>query len=429
MDKLLSSEILSHPALRQLLPHAKKWAILGPAGYLLLVAVLRKRRLRQLYKDYNYTSRKDLAKMTDDEAYRILKTIVQLEFPRMFLMALQFALFRTYGIPTISRLLVKTSEFSDKEKALKRYADTSVLIAEFTVHPPASLRARKGIARMNYLHHGYRQSGKILDDDMLYTLSLFALEPVRWVERYEWRKLSDLEKCAMGTFWKSMGDAMEISFEKLPSSRTGWRDGLHFWEELDAWSRAYEEGKMIPDENNKITADATVNVLLWDIPKPLHPVGRQMVYWLMDERLRNAMMYPQPNFVSRLIFPSIFFIRKLALRYLFLPRPYFMRFNRLTGGENDPGPHFIKEWEGAPYYVKPSLWKRWRPSSWYTWIRGRPLPGDEGDKYYPGGYYTENVGPKNFEGKGQAYMEQTKARLQRERTGGCPFHVPKLADN
>ena len=197
---------------------------------------------------------------------------------------------QTYGIPTISGLLHKTSEFSAPATAMKRYADTSVLIAEFTLHPPASLRAREGIARMNYLHHGYRQSGKILDDDMLYTLSLFVLEPVRWVDRFEWRKMSDLEKCAMGTFWKSVGDAMEISYEKLPSYSRGWRDGLHFFEEIDAWSRAYEIGKMVPAESNRLVADGTVDVLLWDIPTPLHGVGRQMVYWLMDDRLRNAMM-------------------------------------------------------------------------------------------------------------------------------------------
>jgi hypothetical protein len=173
---------------------------------------------------------------------------------------------------------------------MKRYSDTSLIVAEFMLHPPSSSRTLEGIARMNYLHHGYRASGNILDDDMLYTLSLFALEPVRWINRYEWRKLSDLEMCAMGTFWKSVGDAMMVSYERLPSYKTGFRDGLHWLEEIEAWSNSYEAERMVPDINNKKTADETVNVLLWDVPEILHPVGRQAVSYLMDNRLRTAMM-------------------------------------------------------------------------------------------------------------------------------------------
>lgn len=178
---------------------------------------------------------------------------------------------------------------------MKRYSDTSILIAEFMLHRPSSVRAHEGLARMNYIHSGYRASGKITDDDMLYTLSLFALEPVRWIERYEWRPLTDLEKCAVGTFWKSVGDAMMISYEKLPSYHgkdggSGFRDGLHWFEEVDAWSTAYEAANMVPDKNNKTTADETMALLLWGVPKPFHPLGHQVVRFLMDERLRAAMM-------------------------------------------------------------------------------------------------------------------------------------------
>lgn len=52
---------------------------------------------------------------------------------------------------------------------------------------------------------------------MLYTLSLFVTEPIRFIDAYEWRSLTELEKCALGTYWKSVGDAMGISYEPLPS--------------------------------------------------------------------------------------------------------------------------------------------------------------------------------------------------------------------
>lgn len=174
---------------------------------------------------------------------------------------------------------------------MKRYADTSVLIAEFVGNPPSSPRSREGIARMNYLHSLYQKSGKILDDDMLYTLSLFALEPMRWINRYEWRELSELEKCALGTFWKSLGDAMEISYEKMPSCKVGFRDGLHWLGEIQTWSEAYEKKCMVPHRDNNRVAQETVEILLWPVPRILRPVGRKMVYFLMEDRLRIAMMY------------------------------------------------------------------------------------------------------------------------------------------
>lgn len=173
---------------------------------------------------------------------------------------------------------------------MKRYADTSVLISEFVGNSPTSERAKAAIARMNYLHNGYRMCGKILDDDMLFTLSLFTLEPIRWINRYEWRKASELEVCALGTFWKSVGDAMEISFENLPSSKVGFKDGIQFSEELRMWSEDYERRTMVPSEWNKRNADQTTAVLLWDYPLLVRPMARKMLFFLMDDRLREAMM-------------------------------------------------------------------------------------------------------------------------------------------
>lgn len=103
----------------------------------------------------------------------------------------------TYGIPSIAKLLCETRQLSENQHVSRRYEDTSLLIAEFLTHSPTSERANSAIARMNYLHNMYRRCGKISNDDMLYTLSLFVLEPERWVRLYEWRKMTDMEICAV----------------------------------------------------------------------------------------------------------------------------------------------------------------------------------------------------------------------------------------
>lgn len=185
---------------------------------------------------------------------------------------------------------MKTSEFSNPRTALKRYSDTSALVVEFVAHAPSDDRARSAIARINYLHSGYRASGKILEDDMLYTLSLFAIQPIKFIAAYEWRELSELEKCAIGTFWKGVGDAMEISYEALPSSKTGFRDGLHWLEEIAAWSEDYEIKNMVPDQKNRETADQTTAILVYMLPEPLKHIGLKFVSFMMDDRLRKAML-------------------------------------------------------------------------------------------------------------------------------------------
>jgi hypothetical protein len=49
---------------------------------------------------------------------------------------------------------------------------------------------------MNYLHGRYQKAGKISNDDMLFTLSLFVTEVERWARLYEWRQLTLMEICA-----------------------------------------------------------------------------------------------------------------------------------------------------------------------------------------------------------------------------------------
>lgn len=232
--------------------------------------------------------------MTNEDAYKIQLELSEIEFPFTFEKSLQFALFRTYGIPSISKLLVKTSQFSEESTATKRYTDTVVLIAEFMGYHPTSARSIEAIGRMNYIHSQYQKSGQILDDDLLYTLALFAGEPVRWIDKYEWRKLEDFERCAIGTFWKAIGDAMCISYGNLRSGREageGWMDGLQWLDELDEWSAEYEKRFMVPDKNNHKTAEQTVAILLYSIPGFAKSEGRRIVSALMDDRLRTAMMY------------------------------------------------------------------------------------------------------------------------------------------
>ncbi|KAL2872009.1 uncharacterized protein BJX67DRAFT_341256 [Aspergillus lucknowensis] len=391
------------------------------AAYPILVSLLRFRRVKQFNKKYNYPTRESYARMTDEDAFQIQKNIAQLEFPFFFTKALQFALFRTYGIPSISKVLTKTRQFSKPGTSLKRYSDTSVLVQEFVGQAPSAARGQAALARTRFLHSGYRSAGTIREEDMLYTLGLFAVQPVRFINKYEWRELTELEKCAIGTFWKSLGEGLEISYDPLPSGKTGFRDGLHWLEEIMAWSDAYEEKCMVPDANNREVADQTTAVLVYLVPRPFQHVGLKFVSFMMDDRLRKAMLYDVPPASYARFFSFILSARRFAMRYLALPRPYILRHTTFTEHQTENEQIFMTQWDGAPYYVKPTIWNRWGPAAWYTWALGRPLPGDEGDKYYPNGYRIAEVGPKHFEGKGRQFQKDAVDHLRISRTGGCPF--------
>jgi hypothetical protein len=83
----------------------------------------------------------------------------------------------------------RTGQFKDVKTGGKRFVDTGVLITEFATYPFDSERYARAIARVNYLHSHYN----ISNDDLLYTLSVFITVPQEFLEKYEWRSLSEIE--------------------------------------------------------------------------------------------------------------------------------------------------------------------------------------------------------------------------------------------
>lgn len=254
---------------------------------------------------------------------------------------------------------------------------------------------------------------------MLYTMSLFALEPVRWVKRYEWREMTPMEVCAIGTFWKSVGDAQGISYQDLPSYKSGWRDGLHWFEEIKAWSLAYEKRAMVPSQYNHDTANETVKILVYDLPDSWFEFGRKLTCTLMDDRLRKAMMYDPPPAWLQFVVDWTFTIRKILLRYAFLPRPSFMSTRFLSKDADKNGRYHTMLFETEPWYYENTWWNRNTLQVWMKWLSGRPIPN--GKDYSSEGYLISEIGPRSLSGKGRNDFEATKTKLMSERRGGCPF--------
>ena len=149
------------------------------------------------------------------EHQQIVRRLACYEFPFDFTRSLEFALFRTFCVPSVSRLLNATQEFV--QRARKRNDDTDLLVSEILENGYASERGRAAIARINVIHGRFR----ISNDDFLYVLSSFIYEPIRWIGRFGWRPLNERECLALFYFWRAVSACTSIPSRANTTSSNG----------------------------------------------------------------------------------------------------------------------------------------------------------------------------------------------------------------
>src|SRR6185369_8027767 len=179
---------------------------------------------------------------------QIARELARVAFPWDTTRALELALFRTFASPRIGSLLHATGEFEARSQ--KRYDDTDLIVSEIVEHGYDSDRGRRAIARMNAIHGRF----KIANDDFLYVLSTFVLEPIRWNARFGWRPLERNEKLAYFELWREIGRRMNI------------RDVPRSLEALTIWSEGFEAARFKSSEETRRVARATQRMFLGWFP-------------------------------------------------------------------------------------------------------------------------------------------------------------------
>lgn len=201
------------------------------------------------------------------------------EYPWLIKKSLEFALFRTYGVPKSSQILDKAGQF--RRHGQRRYDDTSLLISEITENGYDSDRGLQAIRIMNRLHGMY----DISNEEMLYVLSTFIYEPIRWNKKYGWRTPSHHENLASYYFWFQVGKRMNI--KNMPDS----------YEAFEQYNIDYEREQFAFDPANRRIADATIEIMQGWYPAFMRPMVREVVYTMVDEPLRIAFGFPKGNAV------------------------------------------------------------------------------------------------------------------------------------
>ncbi|KAH7876367.1 uncharacterized protein C8R40DRAFT_1099507 [Lentinula edodes] len=327
-------------------------ALIVVTAYLCRVRVLRWRRHTAIHREFGRKYESGL--LTPEDAQKIIHTSALYDMPALMNYALAFALFKTYAIPTISKILSDTKELKSAASISKRYADTEILISTWvfcpitgkstTVKQPstrsrqssATIKPEKAhiggttelgdlqvddprgmiaLARVNWLHSKY----SITNDDYLYTLALFAFEPPKWARLYGWRALSPMEEEAFYIFWVEIGQRMGI------------RDIPETIKEFKHWVVEYESRTMIPAQTNHDVATYTTEELLHAVPEffGLKNFCRRLTICALEESVRIAMMQPQQPAYLHKIFRMTLHTIGFIQGYLCLPR-----------SDSDPGAVF-----------------------------------------------------------------------------------------
>jgi hypothetical protein len=227
----------------------------------------------------------------------IYRTMVLLDFGGWdSLMGLQLAFYRTYGVPSISRLLEEAGELIGRPR--KRAIDTALLMLELVDHGFSHPRGQQVVRRLVGIHRRYQ----ITNDDYLYVLGTLVFVPTRWLERYGWRPICGRERTATYLFYRELGHRMGIG--DIPPS----------YEAFEGWFDAFERAHFGATSASRRLWQASRELLVGRFPAPLGPVAGALADALLDDRLRQAVGIGRPPWPIRTVLHLALRARALLLR-------------------------------------------------------------------------------------------------------------------
>jgi hypothetical protein len=234
----------------------------------------------------------------DREFAEIYRITAGYEFPWDMTQALGLALYRTYAVPSIGELLARTGEFTGRTH--KRYADTGLILDAILEHGFADPAGRAAIRRMNQMHNAYG----ISNDDMRYVLSTFVVIPMRWLDRFGWRGLTEAERRASANYYRELGRHMNI--KGIPATH----------QEFSACLDAYEREHFAFSRGGRAVSDATLALVAGFQPRPARRLAHRAGIALLDPPLREAFGYPDPGRLTRSLVEGALRLRARVERFL-----------------------------------------------------------------------------------------------------------------
>ncbi|MEV7157769.1 oxygenase MpaB family protein [Streptomyces misionensis] len=198
------------------------------------------------------------------------------EFPWDYGRGLEVAIWRTCCVPAISEVLDGSGEFA--LRAQKRYDDTRILLGEMVRGGYDSARGRQALRQINNAHRRF----DIANEDMLYVLSTFVFEPVRWIDRWAWRPTSETERLAAFYFFANVGKRMNI------------RDIPTDYPTFEAFNREYERARFDRAPSNHRVGTAIIGLYASWYRRPVRDLVCATLPCRLDDPARDALGLDRP---------------------------------------------------------------------------------------------------------------------------------------
>ncbi|MFB2917749.1 hypothetical protein [Aerosakkonema funiforme] len=229
----------------------------------------------------------------------IVKIMVSYEFPWDFQRSyIELAFVRAFASPRIAGLVAKRGY--TKAHTQKRYDDNSILMFEIIKHGYDSEQGRACIERMNYIHSHF----PINNQDFIYGIATFILEPIYWNDRFGWRRMSENERIAWLNFCLEIGKRMKI--ENLPDSLEG----------MDRFKQEYEDKYIYKSPATKELYELFVNLISSWFPLVPKKLVELVFRCIIDERSRKAFEIAAPPPAVKSFVECCLHARAWVLSYL-----------------------------------------------------------------------------------------------------------------
>lgn len=272
------------------------------------------------------------------DAWEIVQLSVFYEFPWDFNRALELALYKTFAIPSIAKILHNSKEF--EKHAQKRYDDTDLILSEI-IENGLNERGLRVIEQLNWIHSNY----PISNEDNLYVLSTFVFDSADWINKYGYRKLVLNEELAGFYVWKDIGEKMHI--QNIPDTIEAFKK----------YHDDYEQKHFLYTEANVKVARATEDLMLgWYLPKALFDVARPFLHAVMQPDLLKAFNYTEPGKGMRTLATTALRARSFAASLFPRKTPYIrtkeFKHKAYPNGYtlNDLGPDKLMKSSACPYH-------------------------------------------------------------------------------
>ncbi|GAA3286301.1 DUF2236 domain-containing protein [Dactylosporangium vinaceum] len=219
------------------------------------------------------------------------------EFPWDMRMAFNLAFNRSFALPRVARLLCETRRILQEPR--RRADDTGIIMYEILLHGPESVRGKQAVRRLNDAHRRF----SLDNGDSIYVIAALVVVPMRWLQRYGWRRPHEHERQAAAVFYRRVGELMGV--RELPA------DYCAFAHYLDAYERANLHHTPEAAQIERTTRD----LLRGRVPGPLRGMADSLIGALYDERLRAAYDVRRPPLLARAFVHLSLRVRALVLRF------------------------------------------------------------------------------------------------------------------